>query len=703
MIKKYLLSTAVFISTVTGAALLTDVLIVMSCRMQVNPLLYDVAIDDPGYGRIWYAVFGAAAVLAVTMPWRSGWKERLFAAERILRPAWLLFIIPCDRFPGILLAVALIGLVVFQAAGYWMRQFPELPEKYGAAIALAGGFAVAAWGYYLQIRAYDSLHFIWGDWNQYVEHYQNLLSGKASFAQWCAGAGHWNFGVNLFMTAALKLWYAADMVFIVNALCIASIVPLGYWLCRKCNLSTWLSPVLLILTVCNPVLSNQYLSLFYGFHPIVFFVPLLLGFFIAREYENRYFMAVCFVLSLLVQETVCVFWAGYALYLLCCKRWKSGIGLFAAMVGLFFFFSNTVIPAAHDAENYSQMFHYAHLGNNMGEVLLSPLTRPGVFWKTVFERNSICFALAVFVPFLFGIVFKPLMMVTVLPLFAGVILQGSPDVKTVMLQYGLECTLFAMVVMIFNLKRIYPEVRRPALCAVLISTALCGMMLGLLPGCNGEVENILNRPNGAGMISFFDQHAGESARVIATGRIRGQFQFTRPTGAIGKEYRPGDVIILDLHDNGIEDSSKLSEFRRRIAADRRVIPVSYLIWENHTIVMFRVGEKESVPPTVPWLYPVAEKDFVKVGIPLKSTDEYELRYLGIKGKNLYRFLLKKRCENDIEFVIRQHTSSGEKMTAVISFGNGLFPAYTVKPGTAFGFILPGGMLNRIEVSVYNIK
>ena len=124
------------------------------------------------------------------------------------------------------------------------------------------------------------------------------------------------------------------------------------------------------------------------------------------------------------------------------------------MVGLFLFFVKAVIPESHSTENYSQMFHYASLGNNMFEVAMSPFMQPAVFLKTVFERSSICFVLAVFVPFLFGIVFKPLRLVALLPLLAGVILQGSPDVKSVMLQYGVECTSFLIIVMILNLKDI---------------------------------------------------------------------------------------------------------------------------------------------------------------------------------------------------------------------------------------------------------
>ena len=688
------------LSLAAAVAALADTLTVLTvANGSVNPLKYQVMRFDIFSWH--YIIAGFTGIAALIIALRNC---KTAESERIFRPALLLWFIPGDSFPGILLAIAVIGFVVFQIAGYWKKPLPELPQKYGTLIAIAGGAAAAVWGYYLQSRAFDSLYFIWGDWNQYVEHYQYLLSGKAIFVQWCAGAGHWNFGVNLIMSAALKIWYAPDTVFIINALCIASVVPLGYWLSRKCNLSTWMSVVLLVLTVFNPVLSNQYLSFIYGFHPIVFFVPLLLGFFITREYKCRWAMAVLFVLSLLVQETVCVFWAGYAIYLLCCKRWKSGIALFAAMVGSFFFFSKVVIPAAHSAAEYSQMFHYAQLGSSMGEVLLSPLTRPGAFWGTLFERSSICFALAVFVPFLCGIVFKPLMMVTVLPIFAGVVLQGSPEVKSVMLQYGLECTVFCLIVMLINLKTVYPELRRPAVCSVLITTLSCGWLLGMIPGGRGPLKKILNRPSGIAMVDFLDRAAGDAGRMIATGRIRGQFQFSRESVSLKNSYRPGDVIILDLHDNGVENGGDVAAFRRKLAADRRVVPVTYVIWENHTIVMFKVLPQEVVLPPIPWLRQQPETEFDKFGTLIDIPVKYcKLRALYHNGQMIYRAMLMENSSLDIEFALNHKFADGSTKAVAVRFGNGLFPAYSAKPGTVFEFTVPCPPPQSIGGNIYKIS
>ena len=699
------------LSLAAAVAALADTLTVLTGANElVNPLKYQVIrFNNSSFH---YIIAGFAGIAALIIALRN---RQIREMERFLRPAMLLWFIPVNAFPGILLAAAVIGLVVFQIAGCWKKPLPELPEKYGILIAAAGGAAVVVWGYYLQSRAFDSLHFIWGDWNQYVEHYSHLLSGRANFVQWCSGAGHWNLGVNLIMSAALKAWYAPDTVFIINALCVASVVPLGYWLSCKCALSRWMSVVILVLTIFNPVLSNQYLSFIYGFHPIVFLVPLLLGFFIAREYRCRWAMAVLLVLSLLVQETVCVFWAGYAIYLLCCKRWKSGMALFAAMVGLFFFFSKVVIPAAHSVAEYSQMFHYAQLGSSMGEVLLSPLTRPGAFFGTLFERSSICFVLALLTPFFWGLIPNPKLLIAVVPLAAGVCLQDSYECKNVLFQYGVEISVFAMIVTVLNWKKMAAEESpdrsifhfcslKKSVIGVLTATLLCGILLAFIPGNKGPASRILSRPDGGEMLDFITGAAGAFNRVIATSRIRGHFQFSSVDCDIRTDYAPGDVIILDLHDRLIDRQEYVETLRQKIAADKKVVPVTYCIWENHTIVMFKVLPQEVILPPIPWLQVQPEAEFDKFGTLIDIPVKYcKLRALYHNGQMIYRAMLMENSSLDIEFALNHKFADGSTKAVAVRFGNGLFPAYTAKPGTVFEFTVPCPPPRSIGGNIYKIS
>lgn len=208
----------------------------------------------------------------------------------------------------------------------------------------------------------------------------------------------------------------------------------------------------------------------------------------------------------------------------------------------------------------------------------------------------------------------------------------------------------------------------------------------------------MERPDGRGLINCFDQAARGAKRIVATGRLRGQFQFMYPTAFYYNGYRPGDVILLDLHDSAFDLPEDLEKFRRLLAADRRVVPVLHFIWENHTFVMFRVLEKAVNLPPVGWLRPLGQADFARAGGVIRSDrDEYELRYALINGKNVYRARLNKAVDQDIEFTIWQRDIRGGESEAVVLFGNGLFPAYSVKPGTVFEFIIPGLPIERVRV------
>ena len=72
----------------------------------VSGVYYDaatVALGDAA--RLCIMLGGAVAAVFCTLPWRKGWRSRLNEGEKILRPALLLWLIPCTCFPGVLLAI----------------------------------------------------------------------------------------------------------------------------------------------------------------------------------------------------------------------------------------------------------------------------------------------------------------------------------------------------------------------------------------------------------------------------------------------------------------------------------------------------------------------------------------------------------------------------------------------------------------------
>ena len=110
-------------------------------------------------------------------------------------------------------------------------------------------------------------------------------------------------------------------------------------------------------------------------------------------------MVLCIALSLLIQETVAVFWAGWGLFLIVGeKKYRKGLLLFLAMAAWFAFLACVLQPWAAGDAVYGQNFHYAALGATPLEAALSPFLRPGAFWGSLFSSRGLFFAAVLLTP-----------------------------------------------------------------------------------------------------------------------------------------------------------------------------------------------------------------------------------------------------------------------------------------------------------------
>jgi len=283
--------------------------------------------------------------------WLFWMRKKTALYEYALRPLWLtpvIFVWPNDSSGMFCYALALFAWSAFRLGSLQYRKFEKIPEigkKWSWPFVLFITLCVFGLSWYLQNSAFKALYLIFGDWGQYAECYQTLASGSASLKQWLCAAGHFNPLINLIMTAAIRIAASAQTVFCVNAAVIASAVPLSFCLARCSGLKNNMALCCAFLAAIYPIFTRQSLCLFYGFHPIIFFMPLLLCFFIARSRNSLWGMALCVVLSLLVQETVAIFWIGWGLYLFAVKKkYFPGALLALAMVGWFAFLALVVQP-----------------------------------------------------------------------------------------------------------------------------------------------------------------------------------------------------------------------------------------------------------------------------------------------------------------------------------------------------------------------
>ena len=168
------------------------------------------------------------------------------------------------------------------------------------------------------------------------------------------------------------------------------------------------------------------------------------------------------------------------------RRMKiAGFVLMLFAVGCFLLETRLCIllESGEKVSQYQQMFHYSNLGRTVPEILLSPVTKPAVFWGELFAVENFYFAGMLLAGF-FACVFSAKLLVMVLPSLAGVFLLNGNDLANICMQYQVEFLAVLIAACMSGLavcgKRSGTQTSA-ALAATLTGMVLCGFFTGLLP------------------------------------------------------------------------------------------------------------------------------------------------------------------------------------------------------------------------------
>ncbi|MDR0932354.1 MAG: DUF2079 domain-containing protein, partial [Victivallales bacterium] len=279
------------------------------CRLRVFDPVYETLYLRPA--PFWIAgIFFAAAFFLFFAG--CGWEERSKRAVDYISLifAGIILLPDLDSVLPLLISFGLIAWGLFRH-GYRLggeecnsTRLKFLTPQTGGLLALLLGFAGVCFSYYLQKTAYNTLFLLFNDWGEYATHYLRLaFSPEATLRDWFVGGGHFNLLVNIIMATAIKLFPVAETIFFLNGVMIYSAIPLVYYYgrCRKLSVET--SLFFAAVFCFAPIVSNQSLSLFYGFHPVNLQPSLILLFFIFKARRNFVATAVFMMLTLFVQET----------------------------------------------------------------------------------------------------------------------------------------------------------------------------------------------------------------------------------------------------------------------------------------------------------------------------------------------------------------------------------------------------------------
>ena len=616
---------------------------------------------------------------------------------------WLLLVLPYNFFN----LAATLAVVAWTLTRCLDLKFPRgpLPRRTAHLVVALLTVMTAGWSFFLQNHAFRSLFLAYQDWGEYAECYLKLVGGQIPLRAWVVQAGHFNPLPNLVMSTLFRFWRAPEAVFFVSAAILGSIPALLYRLAREYRLPRDSAVLPSFAAALSPVLINQNLSLFYGFHPVLFQGPLVIGFFIFERRKNRLGMGAMIALSLLVQETAAVLWFGYALYLLSCKRFRFGAALAASSVAYFVLVSKVVMPLAIGTADNPQLFHYAQLGNSLGEVVLSPFARPRAFWGAMLRKQNLWFAAAMLLPCGALALRSPRRLLIVLPLFIGVVMQNSDEVKNPAMQYGFEITvvlLCAAVAAAGTMLEKRTEADKRALRAGLRTVAalslLCALGWSRLPAGKYSAKPILRLPDATKIIDLLRGYSSSrNGRVLTTKRLRLYHMFDRQVAPLDSEWKIGDTVILDLSDA----MEPVDHIRRRLLEDERAVPCFPPDQRPSRFVVWKIGER----PRPPWdfLCRTEEADFRRVGLALQQNDPaFEARLTRAPdGQLLVLVRLKTKVEYDV--LIRLKLAQGEKEVVHTFCCGNIYPAWYATPGDTFIIPIPGEAPTALQLAIERRK
>jgi uncharacterized membrane protein len=297
------------------------------------------------------------------------------------------------------------------------RLFPDGPPRasrwpspwFWGVVAVS--VALAGWWFYQAHLAYNDYLLGFQDFGIFARRIANTWEGRGFLAlspQWPAFNDHFYPGL-LVLVPLWPLWPDAHLFIFIQAVCLAASGVIVYQLARRleappAGAAAWAGAYLAF-----PAVGQLNLSLTYGFHEVSMALPFLMGALWALVARRRWLALGLALAGCSFKEDIFALVAGLALALalfewldrrqaregapltgLSPAAWLSVFGGFTAGFLLVMIVTRLMGPA--------HTWRFQHLGSSPGEILLSPLTKPGDFWAAIFQPALAWYLLAILVP-----------------------------------------------------------------------------------------------------------------------------------------------------------------------------------------------------------------------------------------------------------------------------------------------------------------
>ena len=618
----------------------------------------------------------------------------------------------CGVFPSFTSFSASLTLLAFAIWSGFDRKLEKFSENklFWCVPAVLFVFVFAS-GLEQQLCAYDRLILLYSDWGIYFSGYRQLAENPgASFTQYLSIGNHFNPAVNAVMALVMFISPKVASLFAVNSFLIASIVPLTYILCRCLKLPQVICALCSVAAAFNPMLSNQHTTLTYGYHPVIFLIPVFLLFCIAKEKRSVAGMICAGIFMCGIKETVFIFASGVILLRCLKKKWFHAASAALLLGGVFFFVTHYILPRCDGGSGYFQLFQYNSLGNSVAEIVLSPLLSPAVFWGKFFRIGNLSFLLLLLLPFIPAVFYAPRYLLAAVPIVAGIMIKDCYlDQHNIVQQYGVEITAWFFASFVYGIHSAYKNGRITCgFTAALLFGVLAGFFfVGKTPVWGTYSATPVRQSPHIGILrEEIKKTVPPSASAAVSSKWGAQLTESHRKLFFQLDHPDADYTILDFTDS-FADMKQQMQVRDAFLLGQNAYPVRFMNLRGCQIVIFKKGKGVWNLPFIvnrspEQLLPGASD------LPLNTQDIRGRAVVsGHPQKHLLLFLAPAPGLNkDLSLRITAYHQQ-ELRSWFIRWGYGLYPAYMMKKNHSFAVQLPlpshWQQLSKVEIKTLSYE
>ena len=557
-------------------------------------------------------------------------------------------------------------------------------------------------GFYMQFLALDALYLTYFDWGVYLSVTDNVLKGNGFVTN--AGepsflGSHFSPASILMLAPYIWLFYSKYALFILNSILIFSCGPMIYYFAKSRKIPEIQALMLTGCVIFSPSLINMNLTLFYGFHDIYFFLPLLILFFILYE-KGRYVPAFAvFGLTLLIKETVPAFWVGMGFAFMLYGRRRTGLWMIVTGVVYWLTVVKLVIPSISGQAVYDYAGRFDYLGHSLQEIALSPLLKPELFWGHLFRPECILFGILLLLPLFLLCLSRPLLLTGGIVSFVFICLQSSNQLQNICMQYQTEILALIFVNCVFALEKLNntderklplirllatpaaANCRTPLAGAVMtgtIATSLlafyfCGQCL---LGKNSYVP-IFDKRSWSGEIADIKALIPEKIPLNATMDLAGHFILRNE---VYPQFTPLQNYVLMNLNTEFTNKKEMDRLRRKILLDGYKVIYSTASHGKH-LVLYAKTLMQSLPDNIFTLKNEEEWDQYGDSVDIDNPD-FKVK-IKIQDKTLKAYIRpakQLKCDADFSIALVQND---DVLLYNSVFGNGVTPAFNSRPDQVY--------------------